>query len=81
MAEYLYGFYSYVLGYNARVSLTKSVQEADLINAKNHPERIVGDSLFRQFTINQVSENLITKICNFKSVQHYYHEASCTHRL
>jgi hypothetical protein len=52
LSTYLYGFYNYALGYNARISLSKYVKEADALNAKNHPERVVGDRVNHIFTIS-----------------------------
>ena len=81
MNSYFFGFYDFVLGFYSRLNNAHTVAAIDKINAKNYPEKIVGDSINKVFTLSSFIERVVVKIEGMKNVDYYNHEASCTHRL
>lgn len=43
MANHYLGFYDFILGFNLRVTSAPQIKQIDAMNAKTHPERVVGD--------------------------------------
>jgi predicted alpha/beta-fold hydrolase len=81
MSTYFFGFYDYILGTFCRIMAEPLVKEIDAINAKQNPDKIIGEDLYKVNTLNQYIDYIILRTENFRNLQHYYHEASCTHRL
>eukprot|EP00349_Pseudokeronopsis_sp_Brazil_P005537 CAMPEP_0202959588 /NCGR_PEP_ID=MMETSP1396-20130829/3771_1 /ASSEMBLY_ACC=CAM_ASM_000872 /TAXON_ID= /ORGANISM="Pseudokeronopsis sp., Strain Brazil" /LENGTH=121 /DNA_ID=CAMNT_0049678237 /DNA_START=926 /DNA_END=1291 /DNA_ORIENTATION=- len=49
---------------------------------KCHPERVPSQSdIASVYSLSKYVEKLTVKVEGFKSVAHYYHESSCTHRF
>ena len=54
---------------------------ADGMNAKNHPEKVVGEKINDVYTIEQLQEHVIIKLTGHKTAREYEIDSSCTHRL
>jgi hypothetical protein len=69
MADTFFGVYDYILGmYLTRIA-NGCIKEIDQMNAKNYPERVVGDDGINSvYTLNQFCEKIVVKIEGFKSV-------------
>ncbi len=83
MCTYLFGIFDMILGIFVQITAKRYLNIVDDMNAKTHPERIVGAEINKIFSLRKFSERVTVKTegTRYKSLNHYYHECSVTHRM
>jgi predicted alpha/beta-fold hydrolase len=81
MSNHYFGIYDIILGYYARISSQIVIKEIDLLNSKVNPDKVIGEDIGKIFSLTSYTNNVITKLENFKTVSSYYHKSNCTRRL
>ena len=78
--NYFFGIYDFILGYYARIMVQDSLKMIDAMNAKNHPEKVIGD-ISDLSLLSQVGERIVLKLEGYRSIAEYNLRSSCTHRF